>query len=100
MKVIRSRRSLRSKAILCQPLRREDYSEPSTVAPDDVAKMPLSIRDNIEGQLMGYAVRACDLQGRAQGGKIADGAICSLAGKLQPARLKYPSPRLCASLGH
>jgi hypothetical protein len=81
-------------------LRREDYADPPPAAPDDMAKVALSTRRNIESELMGYAVRACDLQRGARGGQISDGAIGTLAGKFQPSRLEYPSPGLCASLKH
>ena len=65
-----------------------------------MAKVPLSTRENIESQLMWYAVRACDLQRGARRGQISDGAICTLAGKFQLPCLEYPSPGLCASLNH
>jgi hypothetical protein len=75
------------KPVLSIVLRREDYSDPPPAAPDYMAKVPLSTRENIESQLMRYAVRACDLQRGARRGQISDGAICTLAGKFQPSCL-------------
>jgi hypothetical protein len=78
----------------------ERDAEPLFLAPHDVGMPAYLAAADGQGDLVGNARRARNLEAGADGGEVANDAIDSRAVELNGSGLEYALPQECASLMH